>query len=132
MATKYIKENGTEKLITAQNDEIFYLKTKIYQQITTNRHLKNELYNANRRTRSLKNNQKIPKCTHLKGTEKRIAALNEEIHYLKTKIYQLIASNKTLKKELSKTKHTESDEMKGWKKIIRRKQKTQPTCKNDQ
>ncbi len=109
MATKYTNENGTEKLIKAQNEEILYLKTKVYQLITTNKHLKNELYNADRRSRSFKNNQKISKCTHPEGTEKRIAALNEEIHYLKTKIYQLIASNKTLKIELNKAKQRERE-----------------------
>ncbi len=36
-----------------------------------------------------------------KETEE-IKALNEEIHYLKTKAYQLITTNKSLKKELDK------------------------------
>ncbi len=131
MAIRY-NENGTEKAIKAQNEEISYLKTKIYQLITTNKDLKDEIYNANGRIKSHKNNQKIPKCTNLKGTENRIAALNEEIHYLKTKTYQLIAINKTLKKELNKTKNTESDTRTGWKKRCRRKPTTRPTRRDDQ
>ncbi len=71
------------------------------------------------------------KYTDLKGAEKRIAALNDEIHYLKTKIYQLITTNKTLKKELD-IKNTERNERNGWKRITSRKHKTQPSSKNNQ
>ncbi len=39
------------------------------------------------------------KHTKLKNAEKRIEAQNEEIHYLKTKAYQLITTNKNLKKQ---------------------------------
>ncbi len=67
---------------------------------------KKELDQANSKSKSLeysrKNAQdkcinKTTKCTNLNGTEKKIDALNEEIHYLKTKIYQLIATNKNPK-----------------------------------
>ncbi len=116
--------------IKALNEEIRYLKTKAYQLITTNKCLKREPDQTNSKSKSLeysrKNTQnkysnKTAKCTNLNQAENRIDALNEEIHYLKTKIYQLIATNKTLKKELNSTKNTEEDERNGWKKIHRRK-----------
>ncbi len=117
--------------IQAQNEEIRYLKTKAYQLITTNKSLKKELDQVNSKSKSLKHSRKNAqdkhsnkraKCTNLNGAEKRIDALNEEIHYLKTKIYQLIATNRTLKKELHDTKSTEEDERNGWKKIHWRKE----------
>ncbi len=118
--------------IKALNEEIQYLKTKAYQLITNNKGLKRELYQANGKSKSLeyslkttqnKHSNKTTKCTNLDGSQKRIDALNEEIHYLKTKIYQLIATNKTLKKDLNNTKNTVEDERNGWKKIHRRKGK---------
>ena len=115
--------------INALNEEIHYLKTKAYQLITTNKSLKKELDKDNGKRKSRKNvqdkyNNKTAKCTNLNGAEKRIDALNEEIHYLKTKIYQLIATNKTLKKELN-----ENDEKNGWKEICGRKHKGPRTPK---
>ncbi len=114
--------------IKAQNEEIKYLKTKAYQLIITNKSLKKELDQVNSKTKSpecsRKNvqdecNSKTAKSTDQNGAEKRIDALNEEIHYLKTKIYQLIATNKTLKKELNNARNTEKGN--GWKIIHRRK-----------
>ena len=116
--------------INALNEEIQYLKTKAYQLITTNKGLKKELDQVNGKSKHLsysrksaqdKCNNKTAKCTNLNGAEKRMNALNEEIHYLKTKIYQLIATNKTLKKELNNARNTGKDERNGWKKIHRRK-----------
>ncbi len=116
--------------IKALNEEIRYLKTKAYQLITTNKCLKRELDQSNGKSNSLKYshkntvnkyNNKTAKCTNLNRTEKTIDALIEEIHYLKTKIYQLIATNRTLKKELKNSKNTEEDERNGWQKIRRRK-----------
>ncbi len=116
--------------IRAQYEEIKYLKTKAYQLITTNKSLKKELDQVNGKTKSLKYsrknaqdkcNSKTAKSANQNGDEKRIDALNEEIHYLKTKIYQLITTNKTLKKELNNARNTEKDEGNGWKKIHRRK-----------
>ena len=133
MATK--KE--TEE-IKAQNEEIQYLKTKAYQLITTNKSLKKELDQVNSKTKSpecsRKNvqnecNIKTAKSTNQNGAEKRIDALNEEIHYLKTKIYQLIATNKTLKKELNNARNKEKNDSNGWKKIHRRKHNGERTHK---
>ena len=115
--------------IKALNEEIRYLKTKAYQLITTNKSLKKELDQVDGITRSPEYSRKNAQdernsktlSTNQNGAEKRIDALNEEVHYLKTKIYQLIASNKTLKKELNNARNTEKDESNGWIKTHRRK-----------
>ncbi len=121
---------AARKEIKALNEEIRYLKTKAYQLITTNKGLKKELDQVNSKTKSpeysRKNaqdecNSNTAKSTNQNEAEKRIDALNEEIHYLKTKIYQLIATNKTLKKELNNTRNTEKDKSYEWKKTHRRK-----------
>ncbi len=126
--------------IKALNEEIQYLKTKAYQLITTNRCLKKELDQVNSKTESPEysrknaqdecNSKTAKRDNHNQNeAEKRIDALNEEIHYLKTKIYQLIATNKTLKKELNNTRNTEKDVSNEWKKTHRRKHKGARTHK---
>ncbi len=127
MATNHTKVKGTQRQTKAQNDEISYLKGKIYQLITTNKNLRKELdsattQNQNPRT-PLKNITSPPtkrkntatKYTKAKRTQRQIKAQNEEISYIKGKIYQLIATNKKLRKELDEANREK------WQKVKNRK-----------
>ncbi len=53
MATRYTKQDDTEKRIKAQNEEISYLKMKIYKLIATNKNLREELNIANHKIKNL-------------------------------------------------------------------------------
>ncbi len=61
MATKHTREDESEKRIKAQNDEISYLKMKIYELIATNKDLRNELHTANRKIKNLEYSHKNPR-----------------------------------------------------------------------
>ncbi len=127
-----VRLKKAEKIIEAQNEEIHYLKTKAYQLIATNKNLKKHRIESVEYSHKNANKPiNIPaKYTDLKAAKKRIAGLDEEIHYVKTKIYQLITTNKTLKTELN-TKNMKRDESNRWKRISRRKPRTQPISRND-
>ncbi len=132
MATKYTKVNGTkirtQRQIKAQSEEIHYIKSKIYQLITTSKNLRKELDNAKPRkqkpkvplkdnTPPLNKKNKIAAKYYNEtgGTQRQIKAQNEEISYLKGKIYQLISTQKTLKTEL--------ENQEKWQKVENRKRK---------
>ncbi len=127
MATNHTKAKGTKRQTKAQNDEISYLKGKIYQLITTNKNLRKELDSAttqNQKPRAPFKNISSPptkrkntatKYTKAKRTQRQIKAQNEEISYIKGKIYQLITTNKKLRKEL------DNESREKWQKVKNRK-----------
>ncbi len=140
MATKHTKVKGTERQIKAQNEEIRYLKSKIYQLITTNKNLRKEL-NSNLRkelanAKTPKQKPKVPLKNNsppltkknkmatihneIGGTQRQIKAQNEEIRYLKSKIYQLIATQKKLKTELVNADQMNQEK---WQKVENRKRR---------
>ncbi len=127
MATKHTKVKRTQRQIKAQHDEIIYLKSKIYQLITTNKNLRKELDSAATQKQklkvSLKNNaspltkQKKVATKYTKATKmcRQLKAQNEEISYIKSKIYQLITTNRNLRKELDNANGEK------WQKVEKRK-----------
>ncbi len=127
MATKHTKAKGTQQQIKAQNEEISYLKSKAYQLIATNKNLRKELENTTTQKQKpkvpLKNNTSPPtkkkktvtKYTTAKKTYRKIKAQNEEISYVKNKIYQLITTNKNFRKELNNANREK------WQKVENRK-----------
>ncbi len=135
MATKHTKVKGTQMQIKAQNEEISYLKSKIYQLIATNKNLRKKLDSA----KTQKQKPKVPlkiksplrtqkktttKYSKAKRTQRQIKAQNEEISYIKSKIYQLITTNKNLRIELNNTNREK------WQKVQNRK--TRNETKNKQ
>ncbi len=67
MATEHTKQRESEKRIKAQEDEISYLKTKIYELIATNKDLRKELLTANCKIKNLQNSHKNPRNKQEEG-----------------------------------------------------------------
>ncbi len=132
MAIKFTEAKETQKQIKAQYEEIRYLKNKIYQLITTNKNLRKELNNAKPQKQKpkvpLKNNtspltrknKMETKYNETRGTQRQIKAQNEEISYLKNKIYELITTKKNLRKELDNANQENQEK---WQKVENRKRR---------
>ena len=125
----------TQRQIKAQNEEIHYIKSKIYQLITTNKNLRKELDNAqtpkqkpkvplkNNTPPLTKNNKMATKYNKTRGAQRQIKAQIEEISYLKSKIYQLITTLKNLKKELDNAYQENQGNQEKWRKVENRKRR---------
>ncbi len=136
MATKYTKTNGTQRQIKAQNEEIHYIKSKIYQLIATNKTLRKELDNAktpkqkprvplkNNTSTLTKKNKMATKYNETRGTQWQIKSQIEEIGYLKSKIYQLITTQKNLRKELD---NSDQENQEKWQRVENRKRRNKTT-----
>ncbi len=87
-----------------QNEESNHLKSKLYELAKTNKYLEKELEGARR---NLKHTQKYHEISatnmannYAKDMENKIKTQNDEINYLKSKLYELAKTNKYLEKEL--------------------------------
>ncbi len=132
MANNCTKAKGTQRQIKAQNEEIHYIKSKIYQLIKTNKNLRKKLNIAktpkqkpkaplkNNTSPLTKKNKMATKYNETRWTQRHIKAQNEEISYLKSKIYQLITTQKNLKKELDDTDQQNQEK---WQMVEKRKRR---------